>query len=373
MLLALAALVAFELASSLVGGIVGKAPAGNGPASSFSAAPAGVAAMAQLLAEHGHPVVRSTQPVADLAISGQSTLFVFDPSGWAPADTSVVGRFVRSGGHVVLAGSPPGRGLLAAMFGAASVPRWHSPSSGTAIAVGSTSVVAGVGRVSSGDAGSIVPVGTVQAVLAGSHRVFAVASPAPGGGRPAAVYLASSTPFTNAALADRDNAVLALNLAGLSSGPVVFDEYDHGYGRTGGGLAGLPTWWRWGLALALATVVVWMISAARRFGPVEPASRRLAPPRVAYADALATVLAALPEERIIDSVEPLRTEARALLCRRAGRPVAAGDAEVVAAARAAQVPDRVVIATLDRPRSNQDIVALGSALAWLEDHTGGTR
>ena len=43
---------------SLVGGIVGSAPAGNAQSSAFGTSPSGVAALTQLFAAHGHSVER---------------------------------------------------------------------------------------------------------------------------------------------------------------------------------------------------------------------------------------------------------------------------------------------------------------------------
>ena len=60
--------------------------------------------------------------------------------------------------------------------------------------------------------------------------------------------------------------------------PVAFDEYDHLLTSSGSGIAGLPGHWQAGLLLALVAVVVWILSAARRFGPATAASRELAGP-----------------------------------------------------------------------------------------------
>jgi len=370
-LVATAVLVAAELALSLVGGIVGSAPAGSGASSSFGTGPSGAAAFAQLLGDRGHPLTRSTRPVSATDLPAGSTLMVLDPTSWTRADTTAVAGFLRQGGHVVVAGSPPGSGLLAALFGPGPLPRWRGPSSGPAHPVANAPVVAGVGSVSSGPSGSLVPAGRATPILAGPQGTFAVADDT--AAQPAAVLLASGAPLTNGLLAERDNAALGLNLAGPSGSRVVFDEYDHGFGRAGGGLAGLPAWWRWGLGLALASVVVWMVSASRRFGPVERSTRELIPPRIAYADALASALAALPEARLTDTVQPLRAEARTLLCRRSGVPPTTEDAELAAAAHGARVPEPVVASVLDRPSSGPEVVALGRALAWLEAHGGGSR
>jgi len=199
--------------------------------------------------------------------------------------------------------------------------------------------------------------------------VFGVAVTTSSGG-PNSVFLASSTFMTNAALAHDDNAAFALNLAGPSGRGVAFDEFDHGYGLTGTGLAGLPVWWRWGLGLALLAVVVWMISAARRFGPVQAAERELIPTRVEYADALAANLASLPADQLASAVEPLRKEARQLLCRRSGVLTTVGDEEVRAAASAARVPEHVMAGVFEVTGSTGDALDLGGAVAWLETHKG---
>jgi hypothetical protein len=259
------------------------------------------------------------------------------------------------------------------MFGMGSVPRWQPAPAGTAHAVGSSPLLDGVERVSAGTQGSIATPGSARVILAAAdHRLFAVTGNAVPTGGPQSVLLASSTFMTNAALDRDDNAALALNLAGPPSRAVLFDEYDHGYGRTGTGLAGLPVFWRWGLALALAAIIVWMLSAARRFGPVQRPDRVMIPARVEYADAMATALATLPADRLGETVAPLRAEARRLLCRRAGVWTSADDAEVLAAARAARVPEHVTAPILEPgvPGPDPDPISIGTALAWLESTTG---
>jgi hypothetical protein len=367
-MLVAAAVVAIELGLSLVGGIVGNAPAGNQSSSSFGTSSSGMAAAAELLSDHGHQIDRLTRPVADANLPSDSTLFIVDPVGWTGQDTAKVASLVAMGVHIVLVGHPPSDALLMAIFGSRTIPRWRTEASGTATAVGSTSLVAGVTTVSSSAVGSIRPTGQTTPVLVGTHGVLGVSGAASSNRN--SVLLASSTFMTNAALTEDDNAAFVLNLAGSPTRSAVFDEFDHGYGRTGTGLAGLPGWWRWGLALTLLAVVVWMISAARRFGPVEPAARKLIPARVEYADALAANLASLPEAQLDGAVEPLRKEARQLLCRRCGVLSAADDEEVKRAGKAAGVPDQVLAGVLETANSGHDALDLGRALAWLETHKG---
>jgi hypothetical protein len=86
---------------------------------------------------------------------------------------------------------------------------------------------------------------------------------------------------------------------------------------------------------------------------------------------MATVLASLPDKQHAGAVRPLQDEARSLLCRRAGVSTTTEPADLTAAARTVNVPDRVLSAVLEEPGSDADLIALGNALAWLETHTGG--
>ena len=327
-----ALLVGVELALSLVVGSRVGAGRQRCP-SSFGTGASGVGAYAQLLGERGHPVTRSRTSVRPLPGPG------LDAGGARPHRLDDVGlsRSPGSSGPTPRRGGRPAarRRPAGHPVRSGSLPRWQSRSSGPA-----TRWWPARGRGRRG------LVGPHRLADPGRSRRLRPGRPAPhlrGGrrhhGAAAGGGVASSAPLTNAFLAQRDNAALGLNLAGPSGQPVVFDEYDHGYGRVGRGLAGLPSWWRWGLGLALAAVVVWMLSASRRFGPVERATRPLIPARVAYADALASALAALPDAQLVDSVQPLQDEARTLLCRRSGMPGSVDDATLVAAAHGARVPD----------------------------------
>ncbi len=374
---AVAAIAAGQVVLGLAGGIVGSTPAGSGP-STFDTSPSGTAALAQLLADRGHTVVRSAAPLAQAAPPAGSTLFVIDPSSWTSADTSAVARVLAAGGRVVLTGQPPDAALVGTMFGARGRPVWSMTPAVTpgslpeVAAVGSSPVTAGVTSVDVAGAatGSIRATGTAPAILVGSGGTFAVAGRPSPGGEPTAIFLASSGPLTNAGLDQSDNAAFALDLAGGASHPVVFDEYDHGYGHQGNGLAGLPVWWQWALGTALLALLVWVLSASRRFGPVEPQERALIPPRIAYAESVATLLASLPAERQAEALGPLVHEGRTLLSRRAGIPAASPDGALAAAAAAAGVPAEVTRPIVDPDHA--DLVAAGRALAWLERHTGGT-
>jgi hypothetical protein len=102
--------------------------------------------------------------------------------------------------------------------------------------------------------------------------------------------LADPSPLENRLLATADNAQLALNLAGPPRTGVVFAEALHGFGQATG-LAAIPTrWWLAFAGLSLAAGA-WALARGRRLGPPEPPAPAPDPPRSAYVDALATVLA----------------------------------------------------------------------------------
>src|SRR5205823_2322401 len=105
-------------------------------------------------------------------------------------------------------------------------------------------------------------------------------------GRGTIELLADSSPLRNRLLDRRDDAALALELAGPPRRAAVFVESVHGYGEATG-LAAIPTSWRWtlgGLALAGAVLV---LARGRRLGPPEPLARELPPPRREYVESLA--------------------------------------------------------------------------------------
>jgi hypothetical protein len=202
-------------------------------------------------------------------------------------------------------------------------------------------------------------------MLKGSAGVLALVAQ----GRGTVVLMASSSPFHNSSIGRADNAAFALDLVAPGA-PVVFDEYDHGFGRPSPGLAGLPASWRWGLSFMILALLVWIISASRRFGPPDGPDRITVPPRVRYVDAMATLLSTRPTDQVVEAVAPVHDEARRRLCRRLGVPVDASD-EMVAHRLAnggtgTVLPPGVADIVLRPMRSAEDVVAVGQALSELE-------
>ena len=110
-----------------------------------------------------------------------------------------------------------------------------------------------------------------------------------------------------------------------------------------------------------------MIARGRRLGPPEAESRELPPPRRAYVDSLAGIMART--KRPDEALEPVRAETRARLARRVG----------LARGRRARrrsrpprgrvgLPDAEIDAMLGRPGSGDPVLAAGRALV----HAGRT-
>ncbi len=363
------AVVGVDLASSAVSGLGSSGQGASGPSSAYDASASGTEAFAQLLVARGYTVVRLTVPLDRARLPDGATLFVLDPATWTGADTTAVAGALHRGGRVVLGGPAPGPGVLRILLAAPSSLRWRSEAVGAVRPLSAGPLVRGITTVVSPGSGSFVPssTGTGPGVelLGGPGGVLAVDARASG----TLVLLASSSPLRNGGLGDADNSAFALNLAGAPRSTVVFDEYDHGFGRPGAGLAGLPASWRWGLGIALLAVVVWILSAIRRFGPPEEPDRVMIPARVHYVDAMATLLSTRPIDELAGAVAPVRDEARRRLWRRLG--LAEGTPDDIAADALRQHPEILASvgsahAALGPQHSAHDLVALGTALSQLD-------
>ena len=208
----------------------------------------------------------------------------------------------------------------------------------------------------------MVGIGEAQPLLTGGGGYLALTQRV---GNGTLVLLASAAPLQNHLIGEADNAVFGIDV-GLSGAKLVaFDEYDHGFGQVGGGVGGLPRYWQAGLLLFLAAVLIWLLSAVRRFGPPEDSERVLPPPRVVYVDAVATLMSTAPPERAGSSTGSLRIRAREGLCRRIGLPRDASDPEVARVAATMGVPNELVTAVLGTPQTVDELVAVGRISAEL--------
>jgi hypothetical protein len=234
------------------------APGTSGkPSSSLATAPRGFAAWAELAQRNGVRVVALRDRLRDARLPDGATVVALDVPRLRRADAQALRRFADRGGSVVVGGRRPQRWLD--VF--ASELSWRSDGPRSATVGDRRLVLAGHGSWAGG------------ATLVEEHGV---------------ALLADSSPLQNARLAEGDNAAFALDLAGR--GPLVFAESAHGY-TTARGLSALPRNAKGALVLLLVAALALMLARGRRFGPVEPEARELAPPRVAYVDALAATLA----------------------------------------------------------------------------------
>lgn len=367
---------ALDLAVNALGGSATTGTGASTAGSSYATLPQGAAAWAALLPHFDHPVARSTVPLDRAGLAAGLTLVEIEPLSWSAADTASVRTFVDGGGRLVLAGPPP-TGLLAALLGSARAPTWRALGLGTAFrAVGSAPEVRGVTTVvvDASQPGSWVADGATVPVLVattvpGTSPPEALATVAEVG-RGRVVLLASASPVQNGWLARDDNAAFAVDIAGSPGREVVFDEYAHGAGRSSTGLAALPARWRGGLALAAVAVALWVWSAIRRFGPPDTRRLRASPPRIAFVDGLATVLAATGPVHRSEAAAPLRHAGREQLVARLGLPASAPDAAIVQAASTAGVPPEVVAALTDDHPEATDTMAVGRAWGWLNAERG---
>ena len=251
----------------------GSSPGGP-DSSSFSPGPTGLSAFSGLLTRNGDHVSQFTSPLGSSAFPAGSTVVVAAPTSWQTADSMTLERILESGGTVVIAGQPPA-GLLSALSPVGS-PQWSAEELTHAATVGSGPLVFGVSQVDSTGPGAWSTTGDASPLLAsggtggtsGTSGTFGdqylALSVHVGAGT--LVLLSSPAPLQNRLIGEADNAAFSLDITSKS---VVFDEYDHGYGRPGNGVGGLPGSWKAALLLALAAVLVWMLSASRRFGPPE--------------------------------------------------------------------------------------------------------
>jgi hypothetical protein len=298
------------------------------------------------------------------------TLFVLNPQGKLTSELAAIHGYLLAGGTVVLAGRPAA-GVLRDLLGPGPLPIWQEATPGLSRAAAPAPENYAANTVISTTSGSWRTAATggvedqrLRTLLGGSRGALALLAEV---GRGRLVLLASSSPLDNGLLGRDDNAAFALDLAGPAGSPVAFDEYDHLKTSSGAGIAGLPGHWQAGLLLALVAVVVWILSAARRFGPPVRAEREPVPPRIAHVDAVAALLASGAPARLAAGAAPLRVAAREKLCRVLRARPDTKDAELVARAASAALPPDLVTAIVAEPRSEKDLLALGRAYATLSE------
>jgi Domain of unknown function (DUF4350) len=200
------------------------------PSSSYATTPDGLAAYATLLQRAGHEVRRVRTPLDQRTPPSTDTLVIVDGTRLTYGQQTGLIRFVRRGGHAILAGT------AVTAFGGDAAQRTQRRGRGTVTLVG------------------------------------------------------DATPLRNRALGLGDNAAQALRLAGPPSRRIAFLETVHGYAQRTG-LGALPTRVKTTLWLLALAALAFLLFRGRRLGPPELPSRPLPPPRREHVEALAAALA----------------------------------------------------------------------------------
>lgn len=354
---AAAAVVALNAALAGIETVTGGSGPGGPRSSSYATNGSGLAALARLLDDNGHPVTRLRTALDRRALDPGTTVVLADVAGTTRDEAGALERFVRAGGRLVVAGDGAGEIVRAVVGTRLSAAPGGPRSAAPLVAVPE---VAGVDRVEADGLASFTATGAALAVLDGPGGILAVVAVV-GSGR--VVALADPTPWHNRRLGEADNAAFALRAVGEAGRPVAFAEAPHGYGP-GTGFAALPGEWRWALGVALAAVLTAMWARGRRLGPAEELERALAPPRRAYVDAMASTLARTGQRE--QAMAPLQAAARHRLARRAGLPADAGTDDLRRAAAAAGLSADESAALLSPVVRDDQVVAAGRALAKLE-------
>jgi hypothetical protein len=347
-------LVVANIGAGFLDRVLGGGPSGPS-SSSYATSSGGLAAYADLLGAQGTAVTRLRTPIDKAHLEPGSTLVVVDTQ-LPPEEQATVEDFVRQGGRLVAAGATTD-GVVASLADARA--RWSDQGAEVLHPVGSQPEIAGVRRVEGAGEGSWSFVENGELSGGGNTVVFADDVDA---GR--VVAIADPSILSNDFLDRADNAAFAIAAAGPRNRPVVFAEYGHGYGHSSG-LGAIPSRWQAMLIIATLAAVVAMWARGKRLGPADRDDTVRPPPRVAYVEAVAATIARAGDRE--EGVRPVRAEARALVLARAGLPADAVDDEVRRAGVATGVPAATVEAVLRPAMNDDDVVAVGRALASLEE------
>lgn len=353
---AVAVVVGLNLLLGGVSVVTGGSGPGGPTSSSYATGDDGLAAFAELLARHGHPVERLRVSLDRAELDPGTTLVVADPGPLSEREVGALAAFVGAGGHLLAAG-PGAAPALAGLPGGG--PGWEPSDIRSARPLVPVPEVAGVGTVEPAGVGAWSDAGGTLPVLGGGDGLLATVATI-GQGR--VVALADASPLQNRLLARADNAALALAVVGGGGRPVAFAEEHHGYGRRTG-VGAVPSRWRWALAGGFLAALVWMWSRARRLGPPDDVERSGPPPRRAYVEALAGALARTRQPDVV--VAPLQERARRRLAAQAGLAPDAPERELRRAAAGLGLGQDSVDALFRPPRTDDEVVSVGRAVAQL--------
>ncbi len=340
----------------LVGALLDRSEVVEGPAgSSYVTAPDGVAAWYELLRRRGVDVRRLRLPVDASTLADAGTFVVVEPgvAAFAPSELDALRRFVEDGGTVVVAGN----------VDAATVerlvdfdPGWDPAGDETISPWGAPP--GGPGEVRAAGFGSWDRAGPGLPVLGGARPVALTF----GVGDGIVHLVADGSVFANWALAYPGNARYAAGVVG--DGPVVFDEFRHGYTEA---RSALPAAWRRTWPLLAFVVLVGLYAAGRRLVPAQETTRDLGPGRERYVESVAGLLVRAGDPTA--TLPALRAEARRLVATRAGVAADADADRLEHAARRLGLDSRTVAAIMGGDDDTETLLAVHRAVASLRTAT----
>ena len=175
------------------------------------------------------------------------------------------------------------------------------------------------------------------------------------------LWLAASTPLTNAGIQRSGNLELLLNFAGSPQRTqILWDEYFHGQGRSlADYFARTPL--PWGLAQLGALLALALLAFSRRSGPVHALARESRLSSLEFIDTLGGLYQRAHAAR--GAVDVAYQRFRFLLAKRLGMPLSASDTDLEKAAQQRLAPAPGLGATLQRCREAQENLDLQDSKA----------
>jgi hypothetical protein len=330
----------------------------TGSRSSYRSSPYGTLAFYTLLEESGYPVTRFERPLTELDSRGEiGTLVIISPPAAlnpAPDEFASLNRWVENGGLLVVIDRQ-----IQASIGDATAKTEAGGLPSTVRPLQPTRYTRGVSRIALSDYASRITIDSRSATYhAGNEKAAVLADAQVGEGR--VVLLADPYVVANNGISEADNVILALNLFALRPDLVIaFDEYHHGYGRSGqGGITsyfrGTPVPWMMAQGALIAALVVY--TYGRRFARPVPLRRERRTTNLEFVSSMANITRLARATDL--AMRNVYIEFRKRLCRYSGLP--------------SNVATPKLAATAGR-RSGIDPAELGRLLDRCEQVTSGAQ
>ncbi len=354
-----AGIILVNVVLAIAAEVLGPGPGGP-TSSSFATAHDGLAGYEELLRRQGRPVVKLRRSLAETGLPPSTTVVLADPGPAEEEQARALGDFVEQGGRLVVTG-PSGERWLELALGRA--PSWSGTGVTAQRPIAPVPENAGVTIVGANGVGSWdEPRGALPIMGRGRDATALLATPGLG----TVVMIADTSVLQNRYLGHFDNAAFALGIAGEDSRPVVFVESVHGFGEATG-LTAIPLRWRAAFVALGIAAIMWLVARGRRFGPPEPETRDLPPPRKVFVDAMATTL--MRSRQRDDALAGVRSAVRDSLARRGGLPADADAESIKRVGVGAGLDESELRAILEGIRTDDDALAAGRALVKVR----GTR